>query len=48
MIDEQTRRSIETMCLCGLSIEELKRCFPKVDENILVEVYKCSKIENDN
>ena len=43
MIDEQTRRSVETMCLCGLDIEGLKGCFPKIEENILKEIYKSTK-----
>lgn len=39
MIDEQTRRSVETMCLCGLDLEGLKGCFPKIEESILKEIY---------
>lgn len=39
MIDEQTRRSVETMCLCGLDIEGLKGCFPKIEERVLKEIY---------
>ena len=37
MVDEQTRRSVETMCLCGLDVEGLKGCFPKIEEGILIE-----------
>lgn len=43
MIDEQTRRSVETMCLCGLDVEGLKGCFPKIDESILKEIYNSTK-----
>ena len=39
MIDEQTRRSVETMCLCGLDVEGLKGCFPKIEESVLKEIY---------
>ena len=38
MIDEQTRRSVETMCLCGLDLDGLKGCFPKIEESVLREI----------
>lgn len=48
MIDEQTRRSVETMCLCGLELEGLKGCFPKIEESVLQEIYESTKnVEND-
>ena len=43
MIDEQTRRSVETMCLCGLDVEGLKGCFTKIEEGILIEIYESTK-----
>ena len=45
MIDEQTRRFVETMCLCGLDIEGLKGCFPKIEDSVLKEIYY--SIENN-
>ena len=39
MIDEQTKRSVETMVLCGVVKEELKGCFPGIDEKILHSIY---------
>ena len=46
MIDEQTRRSVETMCLCGLDVEGLKGCFPKIEEGILIEIYEINDVAN--
>ena len=43
MIDEQTRRSVETMCLCGLDLEGLKGCFPKIEESVLKGIYDSTK-----
>lgn len=43
MIDEQTKRSVETMCLCGLDLDGLKGCFPKIEESILKEIYENTK-----
>ena len=48
MIDEQTRRSVETMCLCGLDVEGLKGCFPKIEESVLREIYNSTKNSNDD
>lgn len=48
MIDEQTRRSVETMCLCGLDLEGLKGCFPKIEEGILKEIYENTKNNGDD
>ena len=48
MIDEQTRRSVETMCLCGLDVEGLKGCFPKIEESVLKEIYNSTKNINDD
>lgn len=45
MIDEQTRRSVETMCLCGLDLLALIECFPKIDASVLQEVYASVKNE---
>ena len=39
MVDEQTRRSVETMCQCGLGLDGLKSCFPKISEEELQEIY---------
>lgn len=39
MVDEQTKRSIETMCRCGLDLEGLKGCFPKIDETDLTRIH---------
>jgi len=43
MIDAQTRRSVETMCQCGLDFEGLKACFGKINEAILKEIYESTK-----
>lgn len=43
MIDEQTRRSVETMYLCGLDLEGLKGCFPKIEESVLKDIYDSTK-----
>jgi len=48
MIDAQTRRSVETMCLCGLDLEGLKGCFPKIEEEILEEIYIATNNRNEN
>ena len=40
MVDAQTRRSIETMCQCGIDFDGLKGCFSKIDESILKEIYE--------
>ena len=40
MLDEQTRRSVESMCMCGLDLDGLKGCFPKVDEKELKVIYE--------
>ena len=48
MIDEQTRRSVETMCLCGLDVEGLKGCFPKIEESVLKEIYNSTMNSNDD
>lgn len=48
MIDEQTRRSVETMCLCGLDLDGLKGCFPKLEESILKEIYENTKSNGDD
>ena len=39
MIDEQTKRSVETMVLWGIAKEELKVYFPNIDENVLHSIY---------
>lgn len=48
MIDEQTRRSVETMCLCGLDVDGLKGCFLKIEENVLKEIYENTKINGND
>ncbi len=47
MIDEQTRRSVETMCQCGLDFDGIKACFSKIDEAILKEIYATAKKRDD-
>lgn len=48
MIDEQTKRSIETMCRCGLDFEALKGCFAKVEETELKLIYESIRKQRES
>lgn len=47
-MDEQTRRAIETMALCGCEMDSLCSMFSTVSKEDIEDIYNTLKEENDN
>ena len=43
MIDEQTKRAVETMALCGCELEALCNMFPQIAKDDIVSIWDSIK-----